>query len=36
VDKLYEYIRTKPNGGLLNVIISDIFGKAKIKQMPIC
>lgn len=36
VDKLYGHIRTKPNGGLLTSILSEIFGKAKVKQVPIC
>ena len=35
-DKLFEYIRTKPGGPLLNSIVSDIMGKAGIKQIPIC
>ena len=36
VDKLYAHIRTKQNGALLTSIISDIFGKAGIKQIPMC
>jgi hypothetical protein len=36
VDKLYSHVRTKPNGGLLTSILSEIFGKAKIKQVPMC
>jgi len=36
VDKLFEHIRTKENGSLLASIISDIFGSANIKQIPIC
>jgi (p)ppGpp synthase/HD superfamily hydrolase len=35
-DKLSEYIRTKPSGSLLNSIVSDIMGKAGVKQIPIC
>lgn len=35
-DKLSEYIRTKPGGSLLNSIVSDIMGKAGVKQIPIC
>jgi hypothetical protein len=36
VDKLFEHIRTKENGSLLSSIISDIFGSANIKQIPMC
>ena len=36
VDKLYTHIRTKQNGALLTSIISDIFGSAGIKQIPMC
>jgi len=36
VDKLYAHIRTKENGKLLTSIISDIFGEAGIKQIPMC
>lgn len=36
VDKLYEHIRTKQNGALLTSIVSDIFGSAGIKQIPMC
>jgi hypothetical protein len=35
-DKLYAYIRTKPNGGLLNSIISDIFGTLNVQSIPMC
>jgi hypothetical protein len=36
VDKLFEHIRTKQNGSLLSSIISDIFGSAGVKQIPMC
>jgi len=36
VDKLYEHIRKKQNGNLLTSIISDIFGSARINQIPMC
>lgn len=36
VDKLYEHIRTKQKGALLTSIVSDIFGSAGIKQIPMC
>ncbi len=35
-DKLYAYIRTKPNGGLLNSIVSDIFGTLNVQSIPMC
>jgi hypothetical protein len=36
VEKLLAHIRTKKNGNLLAAMISDIFGKAKIQQVPAC
>jgi len=29
-------IRTKPNGGLLNSIVSDIFGTLNVQSIPMC
>lgn len=36
VEKLLTHLRTKKNGNLLAAMISDIFGKAKIQQVPAC